>query len=250
MILYEYPCNERIRTLLRVEYLFDRIFFFAKGEDHRCHQIALATLFDLLDVCERADIRTAVLQDMDKHRSSLAALRDHPGVDANTLDELLQEIQSASASLAGVGRLGQSLRENEWLSSLRGRITVPGGSSAVDMPSYHTWQMRSLQARAANIQEWIAPLMPLCRCVTLILQLLRDAGDACELTARQGSYQEMLGGKIFQMLRVWVHGDLSVFPEISANKYVIWVRFNHQDENLKSQPAGCEVDFRLARCNI
>jgi cell division protein ZapD len=60
----------------------------------------------------------------------------------------------------------------------------------------------------------------------------------------------MLGGKTFQLLRVWVDPALGVFPEISANKYVIWVRFSTQDNKTKPQPAGRDIRFRLARCNI
>lgn len=250
MILYEYPCNERVRTLLRVEYLFDRLFFFTNGEDAHHHQIAMATLFDLLDMCERADVRTAVLQDLDRHRTALSALREHPGVDRATLDGLLDEIHAVSAALAGQGRIGQCLRENEWLASLRGRITMPGGSSSIDLPSYYAWQIKSPDVRVRDLQGWIEPLMPLHRAMALILQLLRDAGDAQDQVASQGAYQEMLGGKTFQMLRVWVDAQQNVFPEISANKYVIWVRFSAQDKDLKPQPVNIDIAFRLARCNL
>ncbi|MGB6242395.1 MAG: cell division protein ZapD [Castellaniella sp.] len=250
MILYEYPCNERVRTLLRVEYLFDRLFYFMRGEDAHHHQIAMAALFDLLDVCERADVRTAVLQDLDRHRSALSALREHPGVDRTTVDNLLDEIQAVSAALAGQGRIGQCLRDNEWLASLRGRITMPGGSSSVDLPSYYAWQIKAPDARMHDLQGWIDPLLPLHRAMALILQLLRDAGDARDQMASQGAYQEMLGGKTFQLLRVWVDPQLQVFPEISANKYVIWVRFSAQDNVLKPQPVSRDIAFRLARCNL
>ena len=250
MILYEYPCNERVRTLLRVEYLFDRLFFFARGEDPHHHQIAMSTLFDLLDVCERADVRTAALQDLDRHRTALSGLREHPGVDRATVDSLLDEIQGVSAGLAGQGRIGQCLRDNEWLASLRGRITVPGGSSPIDLPSYYAWQVKPPEVRIHDLRGWIEPMMPLHRAMGLILQLLRDAGDAREQLAGQGAYQEMLGGKTFQLLRVWVDPQSGVFPEISANKYVIWVRFSTQDNVLKPQPVGRDVAFRLARCNL
>lgn len=250
MILYEYPCNERIRSFLRVEHLFDRLFFFADGGDARCHQIAMATLFDLLDICDRADLRTAVLQDMDRHRSALAGLREHPGVDSAMVDQLLGNIQSAVADLGGQGRIGQILRDNEWLASLRGRVSVPGGSSQVDMPSYYSWQIKPAEVREHDLRQWIEPFQPLYRGLGLILRLLRESGDVVEQLATQGAYQEMLGGKTFQLLRVWVDENLKVFPEVSANKYVIWVRFATQDNELKPQPVTRDVAFRLARCNI
>ncbi len=250
MVLYEYPCNERVRTFLRVEHLFDRLFFFAQAEDARCHQVAMATLFDLLDICDRADLRTAVLQDLDRHRSALSGLREHPGVDSGTVDNLLAQIQTAVSDLGGQGRIGQSLRDNEWLVSLRGRVMVPGGSSQIDMPSYYAWQITPAEDRARDLARWIDPFMPLYRAMAMILRLLRDSGDAQDQRAVQGAYQEMLGGKTFQLLRVWVDETLKVFPEISANKYVIWVRFSTQDTELKPQPAVRDIGFRLARCNI
>src|SRR3546814_18153464 len=99
VILYEYPWNERVRALLRIEYLFDRLFFFAEGEDVRHHQIAVSTLFDLLDICDLTDLRGAVLQDLERHRGTLGALRQHPGVDTDALDSMLAEIQTASSCL-------------------------------------------------------------------------------------------------------------------------------------------------------
>ncbi|MGB3289155.1 MAG: cell division protein ZapD [Burkholderiaceae bacterium] len=250
MILYEYPCNERVRSLLRVEHLFDRLFFFAKGADVHHHQISVATLFDLLDICDRTDLRGAVLQDLERQRVALGALRQHPEVDARTLDAMLAEIQHASAELGAQGRIGQELRDNEWLASLRGRIAVPGGSSQVDMPSYFSWQLKPAEARAADLHRWITPFLPLYKGLALILRMLRDSGDVVDLVARQGAYQEMLGGKVFQLLRVWIDTALDIFPEMSANKYVIWVRFASQDCELKPQPVSRDIPFKLARCNV
>lgn len=250
MILYEYPCNERVRALLRVEHLFDRLFFFANATDAHHHQIAIATLFDLLDICDRTDLRGGVLQDLERQRVSLSALRQHPGVDVGTLDAMLSEIQNVAADLAAQGRVGQVLRDNEWLASLRGRLSVPGGTSQVDMPSYFSWQIRSSEVRSRDLKQWITPLLPLYKGLAQVLRLLRDSGDVVDLVARQGAYQEMLTGKTFQLLRVWVEARLNVFPEMSANKYVIWVRFATQDNDLKPQPVTRDISFRLARCNV
>jgi len=60
----------------------------------------------------------------------------------------------------------------------------------------------------------------------------------------------MLTGKTFQLLRVWVDPALGVFPEMSANKYVIWVRFSMQDNELKPLSVTRDISFRLSRCNF
>ena len=61
MITYEYPLNERIRTLLRLEDLFERTLYFVQGTGAQEHHIALITLFEILEVAGRAEaeVRTA-----------------------------------------------------------------------------------------------------------------------------------------------------------------------------------------------
>ncbi len=250
MILYEYPCNERVRTFLRVESLFKRLFYFTEGPDSYLHQVAIATLFDLLDVTERSDLRGMVLQDLERQRAALAGLREHPEVSASMLDQMLDEIHKTSSALATQGRIAQELRNNDWLSSLRGRLAVPGGYSPVDMPSFYGWQMQSVEERQADIVGWTVSLMPLFNALDLILRILRGAGVASDEAASSGSYQEMLSGKSFQLLRVWVEQKHGVFPEMSANKYVILVRFSRHDGENKPATVKENIPFKIARCNV
>jgi cell division protein ZapD len=249
VILYEYPFNERIRSYLRLEYLFDRLFFFAGESEAHHHQIAVATLFDILDATERADIKTSVLQDLERQRMALVGLRDHPGVAQDALEAMLGDMERTAGNLVGQGRAGQPLRENEWLISLRGRLAVPGGATQVDMPSYHAWQHRSPEAREADLQAWIAPLRPLHEAVAMALRLLRESGRRNDMVADQGGYQQMLAGKQFQLLRVWIAPDAGVFPEISANKYMVWIRFSSQEGDAKPQPVARDIGFQMSLCS-
>ncbi|MCD0504179.1 cell division protein ZapD [Bordetella petrii] len=249
MILYEYPFNERVRAYLRLEYLFDRLFYFAREGDARHHQIAVATLFDVLDATERTDTKTAVLQDLERQRVALSALRDHPGVAQDALEGMLVEMERTVGALTAQGRAGQPLRENEWLVSLRGRLAVPGGATQVDMPSYHAWQHKPEPDRCADLQLWMAALRPLNDAVTMALRLLRESGRRGDILAEQGAYQQMLAGKLFQLLRVWIDPAQGVFPEISANKYMIWIRFSQQDGDAKPQQVARDIGFQMSLCS-
>jgi len=248
MTLYEYPLNERVRMLLRLEHLFDKLRFFAQPGDARLHQVAIATLFDVLELTERSDFKGALLQDIDRQRATLATLAHHPDVAPDRLAATLQQLENAAARLAAQGRTGQTLRDHEWLASLRGRVNIPGGATQMDTPSYHAWQMRDAPARCADLQAWTAPFAPLYECLALVLGLLRQGGQQQAATAAQGCYQQMLAGKAYQLLRVWVDAE-GLFPEISANKYMVWIRFATQCQAGKPQTTTHDVPFQLALCN-
>lgn len=247
---FEYPFNERVRAWMRLEYLLDRLLFFSAPGDPRMHQVAVNTLFDVLDVTERTDVKGGVMQDLERQKLTLQGLQDHPGVNAEALKNIINEIDQTAASMSRQGRTGQVLRENDWLTSLRGRLAVPGGGTQVDMPSFHAWQCRDEARRCADLQQWAEPLMPLHQGIGLVMRLLRGSGESEEVLATDGAFQKMLGGKSYQLLRVWLDPDLDVFPEMSANKYMVWVRFSEQDGESKPQPTQKDVPFRYSLCAL
>ena len=158
VIVYEYPFNERIRAYLRLEYLFDRLFFFAREGDFRQHQVAVTALFDLLDACERTDIKGALLQDLERQRLALGALRDHPAWPRTRSKACCAKWRRSRKRCRRLAR--SASRCDEWLTSLRGRLSVAGGAIQVDMPSYYSWQHKPQAARCADLQAWTRPSFP------------------------------------------------------------------------------------------
>ena len=71
MICYEHPLNERIRTLLRLEDLFDKIIFLIDKDDAIEHHSALVTLFEILDVASRAHVGNRTDERVDQARRRL-----------------------------------------------------------------------------------------------------------------------------------------------------------------------------------
>lgn len=251
MIVYEYPFNERIRTLLRLEDLYEKFKFFVHQSHPMEHHVALATIFDMLEVAGRADLKSDLLQELERQKQSLMAFRSNPNVATDMLDAVLAELEQVSANLvAAQGKTGQNVRDNEWLMSIRGRTIIPGGACEFDLPSYHAWQRHGAEQRYADIMGWFAPLAPLFDALALVLRLLRNSGGPVKMIAIAGSYQQMLQGKVYQMLRLTLDETLGAIPEISANKYMLWVRFTSQGGDLKPKPLEEDVPFELTLCNF
>ncbi|MYN46990.1 cell division protein ZapD [Pseudoduganella sp. FT93W] len=251
MIVYEYPFNERIRTLLRLEDLYEKFKFFVQQDHPMQHHVALATIFDMLEVAGRADLKSDLLQELERQRQTLLGYRMNPNVQADMLDAILEELDGVSTALVNAqGKTGQNVRDNEWLMSIRGRTIIPGGACEFDLPSYYAWQKRPADQRYHDIMNWFAPLAPLFDALGLVLRLLRDSGSAVKMIAVSGSYQQMLQGKVYQMLRLTLDEEMGAIPEVSANKYMLWVRFTSQDGDLKPKPLEDDVPFELTLCNF
>jgi cell division protein ZapD len=251
LIIYEYPFNERIRTLLRLEDLYEKFIFFLHQEHPQQHHIALATIFEMLEVAGRADLKSDLLQELERQKQTLLGFKSNPNVASERLDEILARVDgSLSALMNSQGKTGQNIRDNEWLMSIRGRTIIPGGACEFDLPSYYAWQHRSPQQRFNDISGWFAPLVPLFDAISLVLSLLRESGRSTKTIAQAGSYQQMLQGKVYQMLRLGIDEALGAIPEISANKYMLWVRFMSQDGDMKPKSFENDVPFELALCNF
>jgi cell division protein ZapD len=253
LITYEYPLNERIRTLLRLEDLFERSRHFIARTDPHDHHVALLTLFEILEVASRADLKSDLLQELERQKQVLASFRNNPDIAQEALTSVLRDIEQASAALFSMtGKIGQYLRENDWLMSIKQRTAIPGGACEFDLPSYHFWLHRPAEERTGQLAAWTGPLYPLRDGSAIILRILRESGRAQQHSANQGLFQQMLGGKTAQMLRVRLDPALACVPEISANKYVLNIRFISQngEEPRSQRTAESNIPFELTFCNL
>lgn len=248
-ILYEYPFSERLRTLLRLEDLFDKLDYFVAQTHPHCHHTALLTLFEILEVTSRADLKSDLLQELERHKQTLLTFRNNPQVSEAALASVLSELERAQQALnATPGKAGQPLRDNEWLTSIRSRAGIPGGTCEFDLPSYHAWLMRDAAARTEDLHAWIRPMQQFNLGLSIVLRLLRETAQRSQQVAAQGSYQQMLQGRSYALLQVRVPAELGAIPEISANKYMLWIRFTAADRDLKPRPIDRDVPFELSLC--
>jgi cell division protein ZapD len=252
VIRYEHPLNERIRTLMRLEDLYGRALFFTGETAPAAHHAALLALFEIVDVAARADLKTDILQELERQRQLLAPLKHNPAIETMVLDAVLSEIDVAGGSLlAQTGKVGQHLRDNDWLMAIKQRTGIPGGACEFDLPAYHHWLNLKPIARQRDLQGWLEPLLPIHSGLSIILRLLRDNGKTSRHTAYHGVFQLMLTtAKVAQLLRLSLAKDTPCVPEISANKYALNIRFVGIAGMDRGSVYEGDVEFDLMFCNL
>ncbi len=251
MISYEYPLSERVRTLLRFEDLYERVEFFLARTDPLEHHVALTSIFEILEVSSRADLKSDLLQELERQKQTLDGLRENPDVSEEALDSILWQIDQASSRLFQTsGKVGQELRENDWLMSIKQRTGIPGGVCEFDLPSYHFWLQQNSDQRRHDLTLWLAPFQSIRDAIAIVLRLLRESGKNTTQVAYQGVYQQMMAGRVAQMLRIKLSRNYQCVPEISANKYALNIRFTSQEGGQRPKTVETDVEFELTFCNL
>ena len=250
MISYDFPLNERVRTMLRLEDLFQRITRFISSSESADHHAALSVLFEILEVASRADLKSEILQELERQKKILNALHNNPQISEEALDAVLGELENNSTQLLEMnGKIGQHLRDDEWLMGIKQRACIPGGVCEFDLPSYHYWQHQSALTRRANLDAWITPFLPLQNGIAILLKLLRESGKLHHFVAHQGTFQQMQGGRVAQLLRITLDQTLPCIPEVSANKYALNIRFVAANFTAKTSLYEHDVEFDLTFCS-
>ena len=251
MITYEYPLNERIRTLLRLEDLFDRLDFFIAQDAPLDHQAALTSIFEILEVASRGDLKSDLLQELDRQRLFLEALRGNPAISEERLDAVVAEIETTFADLlASAGKTGLHLRENEWLMAIKQRAAIPGGICEFDLPSYHHWLHKHHSIRRNDLEAWRLPLNAVAAALRIVLRVLRESGKSASLIAYRGVFQQTPMERAAHMLRLTLRRDIGCVPEISANKYALNIRFILPGRVQRTKVHEADIEFDLTYCNL
>jgi len=236
--------------MLRLEHLFDRLALLVERDHPVDHHFALATVFEIMDVASRADLKSDLLKELDRHRGQLQGYRGNPQISEAALDEVIGRIDRAFDGLNGLpGKAGQALTANEWLMSVRSRISIPGGTCEFDLPAYYAWQQRPPSLRRADLATWTSSLMPLAEALRVLLGLIRQSGSPQRQVAVGGQYQQSLPvGRSYQLMRVRLDASADLVPEISGHRLMLMVRLMLSANDGRLRPCSDDVAFELTLC--
>src|SRR4051794_28970291 len=161
-LVFEQPLNERMRTFLRIDFLYNQALYHNEIASQWGSRAAMASLIDILAITTRGDVRSDVLKELERHLGNLSEFQSKPGVDPERLRTLVSNLQRLRGELMNAGTAFlQPLRDSEFLSAIKHRSAIPGGTCEFDLPDYYYWLAQSDEPRVRTINQWFGMLRPL-----------------------------------------------------------------------------------------
>jgi cell division protein ZapD len=252
LTVYELPLNERIRTLLRLEFLFQQAHNSLHGTSIWDSRATINHILDVLSIMGRMDLRCELIKELERQASALLAICDSPDIDATILKETLKKLEMYRDNLrATQSNVQVKLSNNELLKLIRQRNSVPGGTCDFDLPIYHFWLQQSAECRVEILQSWLTELDNYHLSITLILNLLRNSAMNTPIKAEQGFYQQALDISMpFQLIRVLLPSSSSFYAEMSGGKHRFSVRFMMPMSGERPAPCSEDIKFKLSCCAL
>ena len=251
ILVFEQPLNERMRTFLRLDFLYNQALHHNEMASQWGSRAAMSSLIDILAITTRGDTRSDVLKELERHLASLNEFQSKPGVDSNRLQTLLKNLVRLRNELMNAGSTFlQPLRDSEFLSAIKHRSAIPGGTCEFDLPDYYYWLTQSPEVRMRTFSQWLGLLRPLCDAIAELLWLTRQNGRSRRETAQGGSYHITFERDTpYQLLRISLPTSAQLYPEISGSHYRCSVRFlNWKGLATRPTQADADVSFMLSCC--
>ena len=249
-IVYEQPLNELIRVCLRLEYLFKQI------DEHLCYsdrkEISHNTvklILDLLFVLNRSDLKSKFIKELHRYVTKFSS----PGSQQKNI-ELVSELKELiSYFIKTPGKIARQLRENNIIANISNNILSPAGGTDVDIPMYHYWMAHPKIDCFAQIQKWLEEFKEVKQAVFLLLSIIRSDEKSQEVIATKGFYHQTLSYNTpYQLIRVSLPANVQIYPEISAGKHGLSIRFVKPDHenNMIGNRITSDVKFLLTTCVV
>jgi len=251
VLVFEQPLNERMRTFLRLDFLYNQALYHNEMASPWGSRAAMSSLIDILAITTRGDVRSDVLKELESQLTSLNEFQSNPGVDAQRLKTLMSNLLRLRADLMAAGSTFlQPLRDSEFVNSIRHRSAIPGGTCEFDLPDYTFWLTQSDDARMRTFNQWLGLLRPMCDAIAELLWLTRQNGRSREEIARGGTFNITFErDNPLQLLRIALPASARLYPEISGSHHRCNIRFLAWN-GLATRPtqAQADVPFMLSCC--
>lgn len=248
---YEQPLNERMRTFLRLEFLYRQTEHHVEHESQTDTREAITGMLEIAAILGRGDVRAEVLKELERQITDLQGFASNPNVDSSRVDALLTELRASRDALNAIGpHYLQTIKDSEFLSAIKHRSAIPGGTCEFDLPLFSHWLRQPYEERRQHLDLWMGTLRPLCDAVQQVMWLVRESATPVDYVATSGMYQHSIARETScRMLRVRIAGASDLFPEVSGSPQRFTIRFMSWGD-IGSRPAQTsdDVPFALTIC--
>lgn len=244
-ILYEHPLNEKIRNYLKLEHLFSQAEKSLSLDIQVSYSTFFNSLFSILDILDRNDIRGELSKDLKKLEQNLVVWSSAPNVDSNVLQDNLRETTGLICQLQK-DIPWQTLKTDRLLDSVRKRFSMQASCCCSDLPQLHYWLSQDNETIVENCRLWLSKLTIVESAIRLVLVFLRQRNDFATIQTPSGFYQD--NGDGISLLRIRVSDSQHFYPTISGNKYRFSIRFAEPCVQSGQKYLSKPVSFELARC--
>ena len=248
--IYELPLNERLRTFMRIEFLYSRLKYFSSNlDDNWQTRTVIHTLLEIYSILSRTDVRREVLADLDRYIMQMQRFQSAPDADNNMVNDVLEDLDSIKDQVVDVGTdYLLKLREDEFIASLLHRHTLPGGKAEFDMPKYKFFLESSKKNVVLQINRWIDVMRPICEGIDKLMWIIRESNEPIATVAVGGQYNHQIERRTQISLVRIITNDSNVYPEISGGRHLIAVRFFNQNRDGEYVQFEDNVEFKISLC--
>lgn len=248
---YEQPLNERMRTFLRLELQYQQMLYNCELDSDWATRAVTVNLLEVMAILTRGDVRSDVHRELDQQIDKLRQFQSQPEVDTKRLEVLIGNLSTSRDEIDAIGtQFLQPLKDSEFLSSIKHRSSIPGGTCEFDLPEYNHWLRQPIARRREDIAKWLDIIRPVCDAVTEVLWLIRESGQPNDKTALKGMYQyKMRKGANNRLLRITLPPGSQLYPEISSSQHRFTIRFLEWSTiDARAVQTGHDVKFKISIC--
>ena len=101
--IYELPLNERLRTFMRVEFLYKRLKYTLENDDTWAIRSSVNTLLEIYSILSRTDVRREVLFDLDRYIYQMTKYQGSSLVNEERAEEINSKLESLKNEVDQVG---------------------------------------------------------------------------------------------------------------------------------------------------
>ena len=192
--VYELPLNERLRTFMRIEFLYARLKYFLSDLKGTWEiRTVIHTILEIYSILSRTDVRREVLADLDRYIIQMQRYHSVPDADSNMVTNILEDLELIKKEVREIGTdYLTPLRADEFIASLLHRHTLPGGKAEFDLPKYKFFLEGKKTTVNKKINTWVDIIRPISEGIDKLMWIIRESSEPIATVAVGGQYNHQI----------------------------------------------------------